>query len=286
MSDVLPSAARLGELLTRETHRVDRTLQMTVVVVICDYRKCKLCTHGDEEDDYVFPHQAMVWAYPPDPQTHRNRGGVCWYCMRVFESEYGCRGVKLAAFVVKHGSDRELQQSFEKLRNEVVTYCKQEGSSRGLKWNWEKLKSHIEQVRSTVVRTAAMPDRLVPLTEYILEHGDPALNGKGHRLEQLHGETIVCVPGKREWTRVREEADTVQHVIERADCRGCQPCTRAINTTTIISITIITATIHATTATIDTMTTATSSSTQPRAFVYTTIGRSLGGLGGIGWGLE
>ena len=102
-------AAKQCVLVARVT--VDGNGQM--VEVICDGRDCKVCAAKDSDNDLVFANQAFCWAYVPLLGTNRNRGRVCFYCYRVFVSQYEVRGVNLNQMISQLQEQDEHKRFFD-----------------------------------------------------------------------------------------------------------------------------------------------------------------------------
>jgi hypothetical protein len=110
-----------------------------------------------------------------------------------------------------------VNELFWKLRDALVAYCKQHGEARGLHVFWDTVQAIVQTVTSSEVRISEAPDRIVCLSDYVMDHGDPQLNNKGHKLLMHEGFECVLIPGKKEWARQKAKIETVQKVCTVAD---------------------------------------------------------------------
>jgi hypothetical protein len=54
----------------------------------------------------------MVWGYPPDPSTRKNRGLVCYYCLRVFGARFKAKYRSVEALKSVFGTQMQVMQMF------------------------------------------------------------------------------------------------------------------------------------------------------------------------------
>ena len=190
-------------------------------VVHADGRACIVCQCKDSDPDRVFVGEVtMKWAYPPCATTKKNNGFVCYYCQRVWQARFKGKYTSLEAFVQACGQDMQLFQVFNHWLSMAVDLMRQ-NKSHDIKIKWGDESS----VRKLVMKTAAETrlcepeDEIIPLEDYIKEHGDYRYNGLGHRYIDWGSVKGVLIPGKRVWKvkRAKVMKAEIQEEVDAGD---------------------------------------------------------------------
>ena len=183
---------------------------------IRDGRRCKLCKVIDTDYDDVEPEEFIAWGYPP-----RNgcvQGTVCYYCRKVFSNIYSNRFKSLEDFG-KEMTDQDHKKEFMEWRTFVISkFC--EAGSRYVKIRYgdDAKDQRLKKNTIEMVDLEEPEDLICMLKDY--KHGDPRVNGKGHRLIKHLGKDAVLMPGEQVWKikrRKRQESSLEEIVHDGAD---------------------------------------------------------------------
>jgi hypothetical protein len=70
----------------------------------------------------------MVWGYPPDPSIRKNRGLVCYYCLRVFGARFKAKYRSVEALKSVFGTQMQVMQMFMHWRGMAVEMFQKAGN--------------------------------------------------------------------------------------------------------------------------------------------------------------
>jgi hypothetical protein len=200
------------------------------VKVWCDGRECRLCHLKDWDADLTFPLECLTWAYPP--KDAKNRGMICFVCIRVYEAEFEhaaqvialarMKGVTLlSAFILLYGTEIEVNKRFWMLHAACLGVFKRECKSRRLRINWEVIRKEVQQFKTHEYEEATLPDEVWPYLDYCQEPlfgAPPETNGKNHTVVFREGEKCVLIPAKRRWTITRRKREGVTEMSVKMAC--------------------------------------------------------------------
>ena len=184
---------------------------------IRDGRRCKLCKVIDTDYDDVEPEEFIAWGYPP--RNGRVQGTICYYCRKVWANIYVNRFKSVEDFAKDLTIEEEHKKEFMEWRTFVISkYC--EAGSRYVKIRYgdEAKDQRLKKNSIEMVDLEEPEDLICMLKDY--KHGDPRVNGKGHRLIKHHGQDAVLMPGEQVWKvkrRKRQETKLEEIVHDGAD---------------------------------------------------------------------
>jgi hypothetical protein len=100
--------------------------------------------------------------------------------------------------------DQATNELFFKLLAGVISYCVDRHRHRGLHVLWDCVHQIVQTVAASFVTTSESADKIVIMSDYILDgNGDPLTNGLGHKIILHEGFECVEIPARKEWSRTR-----------------------------------------------------------------------------------
>ena len=115
-------------------------------------------------------------------------------------------------------------QKFFKLQKACIEHIKE---TRDLEKHipWEAAQKQLLHLSDSSTIWEQPADLYIPYKDYVLEQGDPAVNGKGHVTgNNMDGELCVIVPESRIMKKRREVRDTNRLQTLIADSSDSGPC--------------------------------------------------------------
>ena len=172
-----------------------------IIVVKPDGRACKICGVKDFVIDYVNGQIYIKWSRPPSLSKegkHVNDGYVCYYCNKLFVSQYRDDHKTIDGLATAMGTPpkgKYLTLEVKGFREIIVKACTVQK-----KYNVRIDLTVKDQARKLVhnkrkVVAIETNDQVWDETYYEGIHGPWRSNGKGHRYGCLEGERGVIVPG-------------------------------------------------------------------------------------------
>lgn len=208
------------------------------VNVWCDGRPCRFCGITDWSVDWVFGNEVVCWGYPPTKSKSandnlvRNRGNICFVCMRVYDAEFensvavgemsrSKKITQVAAFAILWGTDITINSKFWEFHGACVAYFVREGKTRLLRVQWDSVRVELSTYKDDHTEERTAPDEIWPYCDYILEptfRGPPETNGLNHKVVMRKGEKCVLIPAKRKWFVSAVSKEGVTQVTTKMDC--------------------------------------------------------------------
>ena len=181
---------------------------------IPDGRCCDTCKELDTSIDPVTLavykiEEARCWGYSARADGTQ-QGYVCFYCLLLFQSRYKHMYRTRAELVVVLGSNQDEHDRFRSYLSALISYFIQHGG-RGIQLRWADIdKKQVSLLTVDKVEIAERPDELWDYDEYVALHGDPNLNGKGHRETRDYGKHEVVVPSAQRRQVLRSRAQIIE----------------------------------------------------------------------------
>ena len=173
----------------------------------CDGRACKSCGEKDSSHDplaivlgiaHILTHAAACrrWSYPADSKG-RTVGTICYYCFRVFEAKYKCKGYTILTWLPMLGQSQEEHGKVMRFVKMVEDFIG-ERKTFNLKLPWDDFDHKVLELKEEqVARFQAPPDAYWEYDYYVSKKGDPKTNGLGHQEAERDGKRFVIIPGSQ-----------------------------------------------------------------------------------------
>lgn len=162
-----------------------------------DGRGCDICKEKDSSACPVFPRRFRRWFYPP--MNGKTQGSICWFCGRVWKGKFKFAFATTTLYVEAVGGSNELREEHIALMKVLIEACSKAGTYE-VKISWSSTALATE-VTSTERRRQSIEDEDLHVefeyykSEYKGGMGDPATNGRNHRVGWCDGVFGVFVPG-------------------------------------------------------------------------------------------
>ena len=165
--------------------------------------------------------ECLAWAAKPYPATKLNKGCLCFFCHRAWESLFSDTHSSIASFQKALGSDSDLNKKFYAIRHEGVLHFKEVGMTKaysrsGVRVNWEVMKIKVETYLIEEVEIRKNPDQIMGRDDYEKLYGKPEENGLNHlKVVAPDGGEAWRVPGARVWDVSQLQRQGVAKTTER-----------------------------------------------------------------------